>query len=129
MNKSTKILIAISLICNVLFLGIIMGRLSNHGRRHCKHHHKGHHKYFDKMHAQKFELMGQIKTARGEVFKVLTAEKFDPELYQQKADKLHQAYAQVAKTMTAHIKETATGLSQEERMEMAEELRCFRHKH
>ncbi len=59
------------------------------------------------------------------MFKALTAEHFDPVIYEQKSKELHQVYAQIGANMTANIKETAMNLSQADRIEPAEELRSF----
>ncbi len=140
MNKSTKILVGVSLAINVLLIGVILGYLSNrshHGRwggKHSHHHcHKSKHckpfnDKFVKLHEKQHGMFKQVETKREEVFEVLTAEKFDPIAYEQKSKELHQAYAQIAETMSETIKETAAGLSQADRLELASELGHFKHK-
>ena len=130
MNKSTRILISVSLFCNVLLIGLVAGHLISH--KHVEtfgahsHEHSCGRESFDKIHAKRFEFRKQIKQAREAVYEALVAEEFDAVLYQSRADDLHKAYRQVAQSMTQTIKDKATGLSQQERLEMAEDLRRFR---
>lgn len=140
MNKSTKILVGFSLAANVLLIGVILGHLSNsrhghwgtkHSHYHChkaKHWEKYSNDKFAKLHEKQHEMFKQVEAKREELFKVLTAEKFDPVAYEQKSKELHQEYAQIAETMSATIKDTAIGLSQADRLELANELRYFKHK-
>lgn len=139
-DQTNKIVLAISLAINILLIGLIAGHLSNnstqrrfddkHKCQYCRKHRHGSkkaiHDKFVKLHDKKQEMFKQVKLARKEVFKVLTAEEFDPVLYDQKSEELHKAYARIAQTMSQTIKETATGLSQKERIELVKDLKHFR---
>lgn len=129
MNKSTKILVSISLVLNVLLIGVMIGQQS-HRSRHChgSKHDKGPFKgKFAGLYERKHEMFKHVESTREEMLKVLTAEKFDPVAYEQKSKELHTAFAQIAESMSADIERTATGLSQADRIELAKELKFMGH--
>ena len=139
MNKTTNILLTVSIGVNCLLAGLVIGNISSHSKlgKVCRNK-MGHHHHHGKMGAghflpemkeMKHEFHDEIKAARQEVFKTLVADEFDPNLYQAKADALHQSYRKVAEKMTSHIKQKAQTLDKQERRAMARALRKhMRHK-
>lgn len=136
MNNLNTVLLSVSIALNALLLGLVLGHLSSHNDpnhmhardHHDLHHHKAKHRFFSEMHEHKREMHEDLKLARREVFDALTADEFDPELYQEKCEKLHGLYGKMAQEMGAKIKEKAQGLSKKDRLKMARELRRLRHK-
>ena len=121
----TKTPLIISLAVNALLLGLIIGHLSGHTNAHHKRPCKN--KAIPKIIELRHELFHELRNSRKEVFSVLTADSFNPVLYEQKANEMHLHYEKVAKAMTDYVKEKAVKLSQEERVELAHELKMMRH--
>ena len=121
----TKTSLIVSLAVNALLLGFIIGHLSGHSNEHHKRPCKN--KSIPQILELRHELFQGVKNKRKEVFNVLTADEFDPELYEAKTHEMHLEYRKIARAMTDYVKEKASTLNKEERIELANELRMMRH--
>lgn len=133
MKTSTKTLVTISIVLNVLFIGFFLGSIT----KDCKH----------KMHPKKkfspeimeklgsikeeaHEHMDEMKGTREKIMATLTAEVFDPVAFENASAELHQCRGEMMCSMTDKIKEMAMTMSHEDRIEFAAALKQqFRSKH
>lgn len=128
MKTSSKVLITISIVLNVLFIGFYLGRFTKDCNRKM---HKMHHKNFDPEIMEKLktireasqEYISDMEATRKEIFEVLTAPEFDPVVFETVSAKLHQCRGEMMCSMTDKIKEMALSMNQEERTELAKILR------
>lgn len=134
MNKSLNTLLTISVLINVLLIGVILGLGSNyfsskphHFYKHHKHH--SHHKDFGLLSEEKKYLIEDIKKNREEVFKVLLAPQFDPNLYDQKVNNLRIAHSKLFNEMSESIKSKAQNSTQKEREELVQKLKSHHRRH
>lgn len=142
MNKKIKIFIILSVVLNVLFVGLFCGFVINHP------HHFGSGGDMDKVLEKSnlpVERQAFIKTnlniifdigypreemekMRDEAFKILTAENFDEVAYQEQMNKISDTRSQQRKNMGEAIKNIAKQLSLPERQALAEILKNMPHK-
>lgn len=143
MSKKKRIILTISLILNVLFMGIIGGHII----RWSSHHNQRHEILAgvveklpeDKRAMVKAELKqvhdadatrrAEIEKARDELMKSLTALEFDTQRYDAASAKLHRLHGEMGSDMAKAIKHIAVNLSQEERKILAESLQRHRPPH
>lgn len=139
MNKGTKIVLAISFLINVFLIGLISGHFFKQmryeprtGFSHKRFSQKMSleaRKVFDEklsiVRAGDKEFFAQIEAVREEAFTVLTAEKFNRELYRDKLETLKMLHSSRISEFMAAIEEAAAGMSQEDRRILAEGLRKF----
>lgn len=122
MKTSTKTLVTISIVLNVLFIGFFLGSIT----KDCKHR-IGPKKNFNPEIMQKLKSikedarqhMEEMKSVRNEIFEILTAEEFDSVAFETVSSKLHQCRGEMMCSMTDKIKEMASSMDLEERKELA----------
>lgn len=130
MNKTIKITLAISLIINLVGLGIFLGRSSHELKDKCPMNKSS---KFERAHLKGLGELAksghqEMKTKRDELFAILTADTFDPELYQSKLDEIGALHHSKMQMISQKIKEKAMTMNQEERKELAEDMRRFHRK-
>lgn len=140
MRIRTRHLLLISLVINLFLTGILFGQVMrppfpNHGK-------KGHwnmnsdaltknlpKETADKISAQMKDLrknkdvFEEMRDARAEVLKALTAEKFDKEAYQEKVDDLNDIRTDMMENFSNTISNIAADLTYEERKILAANLK------
>lgn len=122
MKASTKTLVTISIVLNVLFIGFFLGTIT----KDCKHK-MGPKKNFNPEIMEKLKVikedarqhMDEMGKVRNEIFEVITAEEFDPTAFDAISSKLHQCRGEMMCSMTDKIKEMASSMDLEERKELA----------
>lgn len=125
MKTSTKTLITISVILNVLFLGFQLGKMTTNSCNSKRMHHKKNYnpKILAKLDLIKEESkkhMQEMEKTRAEVINLLTAETFDPIAFDNISREIHQCREEMMCGMTDKIKALALEMNLEERRELAE---------
>jgi len=80
-----------------------------------------------KVHEENSSLREDMKGARKSMIDTLTAEKFDPNAFQQSVDKMHDLHGKKIQAMADGVKSLAPKFTQEERVILAEILPKGRH--
>ncbi len=80
-----------------------------------------------KMHEENSSLREDMQGARKSMIEALTAEKFDPNAFQQSVDKMHDLHGKKIQAMAEAVKSLAPKFTQEERVILAEILPKGRH--
>jgi uncharacterized membrane protein len=80
-----------------------------------------------KVHEENYSLREDMKAARKSMIDTLTAEKFDPNAFQQSVDKMHDLHGKKIQTMADGVKSLAPRFTQEEREILAQILPKGRH--
>jgi uncharacterized membrane protein len=122
MKTSTKTLVTVSIVLNVLFIGFFLGSIT----KDCKHR-MGPKKNFNPGIMEKLKSikedahqhMSEMQSVRKEIMEVLIAEEFDPIAFDNASAKLHQCRGEMMCSMTDKIKAMASTMSLEERKELA----------
>lgn len=141
MNQKLKTLLWISLALNILLVGGVLGYLTGQ-RRQTSHrpphempplpsgaaglsqdHEKDFHRMMEGVRERSEELSERLEAAREDVFNALIAEPFNPALYQQKVEVLHNLNGERVKILSKAVQDFAGGLSKDERAVLAQRLR------
>jgi len=137
MGKTIKILISISVLLNVLLVGIIIGNISNRflrkdfpGRRPPAlavklppDKEKLFRDVMEKVHQENHEVRQQIDEARNRVLSILSAPDFDEGAYQAETAKLDKLHGLMMQRFANATRELGKQFNQEERKALAEYLR------
>ncbi len=132
-----KTLIVVSLLLNVLLIGIIVGHVSHRfGGKHFFRRYGSEltvklpadkeKLFFETMkqvHMENKDIRKQIRETREKAISILTAPEFDETAYQIEAEKLHELRGRMMQQLAAATKELATHFNQEERKALAKHLR------
>jgi uncharacterized membrane protein len=137
MTRKFKIAFLVSLVLNVLLVGVILGHLprgldartARHGRfeealqklpEPAQSRLRGH---FAEIRAVADELRKDADTSRAQALRVLSAEPFDEAGYDREVRKMEELRSEMFRRIGARIKQAAKELSPEERRMLAELLR------
>jgi uncharacterized membrane protein len=137
MNKTLKVLFLVSLILNVLLVGVLMGQLPRRLERGSFREQRMEQalrdlpqpmqtrlrEKFKQMRAASDPLRDQLRVAREQTLSTLSAEPFDEAAYDRQVSKIHELQLQMFKKMGQVVKEIAKELSVEERRNFAQILR------
>ncbi|MGE0820730.1 MAG: periplasmic heavy metal sensor [Candidatus Binatia bacterium] len=137
MTAKPKFAFLISLIVNVFLVGVLLGELPHHFDERLSREErmeKAIEALPEPLRARfrgKIEdlressdlLREQIRKAREEALRILTAEPFDGAAYDRQVSKIHTLYGQRSQRMAKVIKEIAKDLPQEQRQALAEVLK------
>jgi uncharacterized membrane protein len=139
MSKKMKILIFSSLLINVLLAGVVIGDVS----------HRFHKEYFvqksvqefasklpadkaalfletvERVHMNNRDAYNQIREARKEAIKFLSAPEFDEAAYRLQVEKIHELGSLMKRRLADATIELAKQFNQEERKALAQHLRHF----
>ena len=139
MSKKMKILIFSSLLLNVLLAGVVIGDMS----------HRFHKEYFvrksvkefalklpadkaalfletvERVHMNNRDAYNQIREARKEAIKFLSAPEFDEAAYRLQVEKIHELRSLMKQRLADATIELAKQFNQEERKALAQHLRHF----
>ena len=139
MSKKMKILIFSSLLLNVLLAGVVIGDVS----------HRFHKEYFvrksvqelasklpgdkaalfletvERVHMNNRDAYNQIREARKEAIKFLSAPDFDEAAYRLQVEKIHELRSLMKQRLADATIELAKQFNQEERKALAQHLRHF----
>jgi len=134
MSKTVKILLALSIILNVLFVGVAIGMYS-HGFKMKVSTRQDLEEVIKNFPPDKQALVTEsikslrektkatkkeIRAKRKEVVEVLSAPEFDPALYDTKVDELHSLMDELGNEFAATARDLALNLDQDERKALAE---------
>jgi uncharacterized membrane protein len=136
MNKKLKIAFLVSIIANVLLLGVVLGSLPQRfeGRPSFQDRLKADLKKLpeptrtrfresmDSMRRAGEPLRQEMQQAREEAIRILTGEPFDEAAYDRQVNKIQQLRLQLGKQMSDNMKELAKSLPPEDRKELAKVL-------
>ena len=136
MNKKLKIAFLVSIIANVLLLGVVLGALPQRleGRPSFQDRLKADLKKLPEPTRTRFgetmdrtrksgePLRQQMQQAREKAIRVLTDEPFDEAAYDRQVNKIQQLRLQLSKQMSDNIKELAKSLPPEQRKDLARVL-------
>jgi uncharacterized membrane protein len=137
MNRTLKLLFLVSIILNVLLVGVLMGQLPYRLERGSFREQRMEQalrglpqpmqtrlrEKFKQMRAAGDPLRDQLRTAREETLGVLSAEPFDEAAYDRQVSKINNLQLQLFKKTGQVVKEIAKDLSAEERRIFAQILR------
>jgi uncharacterized membrane protein len=136
MNNVNKTYFFLSILLNVLLIGIFLGRFSGDwGRQRRKppppafskqlpvEKEKLMRETMRKVHGQHKGLEQKMNSARADVFQVLTAPQFDAKTYREKVKALHDLHGMQMEQMAQATETLALEFSQEERGYLAEHLK------
>jgi uncharacterized membrane protein len=139
MNKKIKILIFSSLLLNVLLAGVVIGDMS----------HRFHKEYFvrksvkefasklsadkaalfletvERVHLNNQDAYNQIREARKEAMRLLSAPEFDESAYRLQVEKIHELRSLMKRRLANATIELAKQFNQKERKALAQHLRHF----
>ena len=139
MNKKIKILIFSSLLLNVLLAGVVIGDMS----------HRFHKEYFvrksvkefasklpadkaalfletvERVHLNNQDAYNQIREARKEAMRLLSAPDFDESAYRLQVEKIHELRSLMKRRLADATIELAKQFNQKERKALAQHLRHF----
>src|ERR671918_720315 len=137
MNKKLKIAFLVSIIANVLLLGVVLGALPQRfeGRPSFQDRLKADLKKLPEPTRSRFgesmenmrkagePLRQQMQEAREEAIRILVTEPFDEAAYDREVNKFQQLRLQLGRQMSDNMKELAKSLPPEDRKELAKVLR------
>jgi uncharacterized membrane protein len=142
MSKRLKILVFVSLIINILLIGVVIGHFST--RYFVKKHFKGHFPEIStelsaekqemltdamiKHHTESRDTKRKIRRVREEIVKILTAPEFNEQLYDKKVAELHDLHGQMAKGLAEATKKLAVKFTPAERRVLAQILKRKPHR-
>lgn len=136
MTSNIKIILAVSIILNFLFIGLLVGSFST--RYMYKWGMKNYYpetvenlpeykqelvyEKMDELYRQKSEHWKKIRKTKSELINIIKAPVFNEALYDQKVNELHSLYRDMAVSLAQSIKELARGFTPEERAVLSEFL-------
>jgi uncharacterized membrane protein len=137
MNKTLKLLFLVSLILNVLLVGVLMGQLPRRLERGSFREQRMEQalrdlpqpmqsrlrEKFNQMRAAGDPLRDQLRAAREETLGILSADPFEEAAYDRQVSTIHDLQLQMFKKMGQVVKEIAKELSADERRNFAQILR------
>jgi uncharacterized membrane protein len=137
MNRTLKLLFLVSIVLNVLLVGVLMGQLSRRLERGSVREQRVEQalrdlpqptqtrlrEKFKQMRAAGDPLREQLRIAREETLGILSADPFDEAAYDRQVSKIDDLQLQLFKKMGQVVKEVAKELSPEERRIFAQILR------
>jgi uncharacterized membrane protein len=137
MNRTLKLLFLVSIVLNVLLVGVLMGQLSRRLERGSVREQRMEQalrdlpqptqtrlrEKFKQMRAAGDPLREQLRIAREETLGILSADPFDEAAYDRQVSKIDDLQLQLFKKMGQVVKEVAKELSPEERRIFAQILR------
>jgi uncharacterized membrane protein len=137
MNRTLKLLFLVSLILNVLLVGVLMGQLPRRLERGSFREQRMEQalkdlpqatqtrlrEKFKQMRAAGDPLRDQLRAAREETLAILSAEPFDEAAYDRQVSKIDELQLQMFKKIGLVVKEIAKELPPEERRIFAQILR------
>jgi len=140
MSKKMKVLIFSSLLLNVLLIGVVIGDVTH--RFHIEHFvRKSVQEFASKLPEDKAALLletvgrvhlnnrdeyNQLREARKEAMKLLSATEFDEAAYRLQIEKIHELRSLMKQRLADATIELAKQFSQEERRSLAQHLRHFK---
>jgi uncharacterized membrane protein len=140
MSKKMKILIFSSLLLNVLLVGVVIGDVTH--RFHIEHFVRKSVKEFasklpedkaalfleavERVHLNNRDAYNQLREARKEAMKLLSAPKFDEPGYRLQIEKIHELRSLMKRRLADATIELARQFSHEERRALAQHLRHFK---
>ena len=134
MNRGLKLAFLVSIVLNVLFVGVLLGQLPNRFGRESFRQQRiekaatqlpepARSRFLEKMEQLRGEVQpirDQIQEARNETIRVFTAQPFDEAAYDRLVGKISELRLQLSKRLSASMKEVARGLTPEQRQTLAE---------
>ena len=142
MSRNIKILLLLSIIINVLLVGVVIGHFST--KYMAKKHFKGHFPKVGKVlppekqemltdammkhHKESGKTKRKIHKVREEIVKILAAPEFNEQLYDEKVEELHNLHGEMAKGLSEVTKKLAVKFTPEERRVLAEILKRKPHR-
>lgn len=138
MSKTVKLAFLVSLVVNLLLLGIILGqvprgrettvsaraqRIEESLKKVPEPAQSRFREKFAQMRASTDPLRQQIDEARTETLRLLSAEPFDEAAYDRQVGKIEELRGEMFKRMGQNLKQTAKELAPEERRMLADVLR------
>lgn len=137
MSKGLKIFLAVSVLLNVLLVGILIGTLSHTfmGRMEFGKRAFFFHKELPpekrelvlgtmkKLRSETKETRKELKRKRDEIIDVFTAPEFDVKKFDQEVAEMHAIVGKLADELAQATKKIAAGLDQEERKALGEAMR------
>ena len=144
MSRNIKILLTVSIVLNVLLLGILIGLFSDDFRDHKKMR-ADMHRSIDKLPKDKAKLVNkamrslhketrktrkQVKKTRNNINEILSAPVFDENAYNTEIENLQKLQSEIMEKFSSVTKDLALQLEQDERKVIAELLkkRTFKHR-
>ncbi len=140
MSKKMKILIFSSLLLNVLLVGVVIGDMSH--RFHIEHFVRKSVKEFasklpedkaalfletvERVHLNNRDAYNQLREARKEAMKFLSAPEFDEAAYRLQIEKIHELRSLMKRRLADATIELARQFSQKERRALSQHLRHFK---
>jgi len=142
MSKRLKIILFISIIVNVMLIGVVIGHFST--RFLAKKHFKDHFPEIStelpaekqemlmdammKLHKESRSTKRKIRRVRKQIVEILTAPEFDEKLYDEKVEELHNLHGEMAKGLSEVTKKLAFKFTPSERRVLAEVLKRKPHR-
>ncbi|MBC8431601.1 MAG: periplasmic heavy metal sensor [Desulfobacterales bacterium] len=140
MSKKMKILIFSSLLLNVLLVGVVIGDVTH--RFHIEHFVRKPVKEFasklpedkaalfletvERVHLNNRDAYNQLREARKEAMKFLSAPEFDEAAYRLQIEKIHELRSLMKRRLAGATIELARQFSQKERRALSQHLRHFK---
>lgn len=131
MSKKMKIIFTLSVVLNVLLIGLVAGK--------AVHSFRGHHDPVEKIakdmspegrhivartmqnaFREGRDKMKEMRKTKDEMKKIITADEFDPDAFEAQAEKMHGMFAEMGQKRIEVTKELASQLSKEDRVKLAE---------
>ena len=140
MSRNIKIILSLSIILNLLLIGLVAG----HAIKRASYHREPQEaieqvadtlttekremvqSVMQTMREQKREQHKAMREAREKLMDIFTAPEFDPEAFQQAAQSLHDQHGVRGQQMTEAFTKLGQSLTQEERQALAKAMRKFR---
>ncbi len=142
MSKRLKIILFISIIVNVLLIGVVIGHFST--RFLAKKHFKDHfpeistelpvekqemlREAMTNLHKESRGIKRKIHKVRKQIVKILTAPEFNEQLYDKKVQELHNLHGEMAKGLSDVTKKLAVKFTPSERRVLAEIIKRRPHR-
>ncbi|MEW6144432.1 MAG: periplasmic heavy metal sensor [Thermodesulfobacteriota bacterium] len=137
MSKGLKIFLALSVLLNVLLIGILIGTLSHTFFWHMEKGKRAFHfmkelppekrekvmETIKDLRKESLETRKKIKKKRDEVIDVFSAPEFDPALFDRKVTELHALMGELTDEIADETKKIASDLTREERKAIADIIR------
>lgn len=137
MSNTTKITLAVSIILNILLIGILLGAFSHRVAGPLAMHRQMEEAIgglpeakqnlvrdtLKQLRSETNETRKKVKRKRDELLETITAPEFDEQIFDRKAAELHALMGELAGEIADAAKKIAARLDQDERKELAEIIR------
>jgi uncharacterized membrane protein len=137
MSRKIKILTIVSLLLNVLLIGVVIGDISHrfgrepYWRKHSRDltsrlpEDKAElfRKTLEEVYGDNRDVYKEIKEARGRAMEILSAPEFDEAAYREEVDRIHELKGLMKRRLADATVELAKQFDQEERKALSEQLR------